>query len=194
MVWLALVLGCGEGVECGPAQCADLCARRPEPDPAEAEALRTDFEHQLLDPVLGDVRLGVRAYTDESIGICTGKGDCEHFLGVDPEPLPEGDYMVRAELRVPAVGEKGTWRVEFDTTCTYTRTTATGQETSSKDYSRGFDVIYTGEDRGFRLQPLRQIKSPTKTGSEEACDWTLTAPHPDGAKTWSGSWVVPAAD
>ncbi|MCA9489958.1 MAG: hypothetical protein KC621_08545, partial [Myxococcales bacterium] len=126
---LLFLLACGAPTtaECGPAECAAVCEQSPAPAPAsdpvtEGKAGKqgkaggqkmTSFEHQLLDEVLDDVRAGVRPWDDQSVGVCAGKKECTTFLGLDAGELGKGDYMVKAELRVPQIGEKGTWKVEF---------------------------------------------------------------------------------
>ena len=196
LLWLA---GCvGGTAECGPAECADICAKEqapapsptPGPAPAAAPAM-SDFEHKLLDPKLEDLRAGVRPWSDEGIGICRGKKSCDEYLGMEPGELPKVDYLVMAELRVPDIGEKGTWSVTFETDCTSIRTTPNGESRDTRNYNRTYEVFYAGEDRGYRLMPLRTIESPSGSARTE-CTWTLTAPHPDGDQVYEGSWSTPA--
>jgi hypothetical protein len=207
MIWLTMMLGCGGPGECGVTECADVCARaRPESPatPATPEAPATpastaglsDFEQGLVEPILEDVRAGIRAFGDEAVGICKGSGkDCEAFLGLTPgDTLPAGDHMIRAELLVPQSGERGTWQVAFDVECTTTRKTATGSSTNTSTYNKTYDVVYAGKDRGFRLQPLYRITSPN-SGGEKDCKYTIKGLHPSQDPTvWSGSWRVPAAE
>ena len=129
------LLGCGGGApaECGPAECADVCAKEapapaPAPDAAPSAGTGVDlngFESSLLQPLLDDLRGGVRPFGDEGIGLCTGEKECDKYLGLThSDPLPPGKHMVKAELLVPNIGPPGTWKVTFDPECTTTRVTA----------------------------------------------------------------------
>jgi hypothetical protein len=194
--WL---VACGEPqVRCGVDECSEVCASTMRPDaakgpmdtPATPPAVdRSVFEQELLAAALQDVRDGVRPWDERAIGVCAGKKECKEYLGTDAGELPPGDYVVRAELRVPASGEKGTWKVKFASECTLER--PQGEPTIST-YSREYDVTYAGPDRGFRLLPLRAFESPAKEG-RQSCKWTLTAPHPSGSgeRVWEGGWKVP---
>lgn len=189
--------GCGSApADCGETECAAICATAaegaPAAEPAAEAAKVSGFEAGLVDPILQDIRSGVRPFGDDSIGICKGVKQCEDFLGGDAGELGEGRYMVRAELGVPNVGEPGTWKIKFDLECTTTRKTANGDQSSTSNYSREYDVRYAGKDRGYRLQPLRTIESPSKGGAR-SCKYTITAPHPDGDKVYEGSWSTPEA-
>ena len=187
---------CGsQSAECGAAECADICAAQgtPAAEPGGGTALTlTDFEESLLGPVLEDVRAGVRPFAENSIGICRGTQNCEEPLGTDVGELPEGKYMIRAELEVPDVGPKGTWKVEFSTTCETIKVTANGENRTSNDYNRTFEVVHSRSERGFRLQPLRTIESPSPFGRRE-CSWQLKTVHPDNGQVFEGSWSVPGA-
>ncbi len=189
----ALISGCGgETPKCGAADCADICAAKPDPEPAAPVGLKlTAYEQDLVDPLIKDVRLGVRPFNEEGIGICKGVQNCDKYLGMVVEDLPPGKYMIRAELEVPDVGEKGTWKVDFATNCVTIKETANGESRSDNEYNRSYDVVHNRADRGYRLQPLRTIESPSKYGRRE-CTWKLVAPHPDGDKVYEGSWSVPA--
>jgi hypothetical protein len=191
--WLA---ACGSPpCRCGADECAEVCAAArpaevaaPTPGaPPEAPARGSDFEEALLAPAREDVRAGVRPWDDTAIGVCVGKRECKEFLGADAGELSKGDHLVKAELRVPTVGEKGSWKVHFETEC---RVERPGAEPTVATYARDYDVWYVGPDKGFRLLPLRAIESPSKEGPQ-ACTWTLTARHPDGDRSWTGSWRVP---
>lgn len=195
---IAALTACGAPAECGPEQCAEHCERAAPstpavaasvaaPAPAKASGL-TDFEKQHVDPILADLRAGVRPWDDASVGICTGQGrECDAFVGTDPQNLPPGKYMLRGEFRVPKVGE---WKVKLDTECTLTKRTDKGETSTTSSRSKEYDVHYISEERGSRLSPLYNIESPNPHG-EQRCTWTLTAPHPDGDKVYSGSWSVP---
>ncbi|MCB9673685.1 MAG: hypothetical protein H6737_01135 [Alphaproteobacteria bacterium] len=208
-MWLiSLIVGCGGGpAECGPSECADICAKSeapaptpmpaatPSPAPSGGLGSLTSYEGQLLGPLLEDVRAGVRPWGPEGIGICKAQGrECAEYLGTSASsPLGEGEYMLRAELAVPKTGEKGTWKVKFDLDCTLKKKTDNGESTTTSTQSKEYDVIYAGEDRGYRLQPLWTIKSPNKYG-EQDCKYKITGPHPDGDKVYEGSWLVPAEE
>ncbi len=195
--WLA---ACGTPPSrCGVEECGEVCASldRPAAVPAPGAPTptvpspasdRSVFEQELVAATLQDVREGVRPWDERAVGICVGKKECKQFLGRDGGELPAGDFVVKAELRVPAAGEKGTWKVKFDSEC---RTERPGVEPTVSTYSREYDVAYAGPDRGFRLLPLRMIESPSKEGPQ-ACTWTLTAPNPSGGEgAWKGTWRVP---
>jgi hypothetical protein len=209
-IWMLALIGCGGPAECGVAECADVCAKAspaPEgavegpaknpaqPAPKTGAAGLSSFEQELVNPILEDVRKGVRPFGDNGVGICTGSGkECSSFLGLSPGELPKGTHMVRAELAVPKGGERGTWKVSLDVECTTTKTTKNGSSTSTNNYNKSYDVVYAGKDRGFRLQPLYKIESPNKGGARD-CKYKITAPHPDAEDTvWSGSWTVPGTD
>ena len=186
-----LLMGCGSQTTCGPEQCASVCAQQNNPD---ALAL-SNFERTLFEPMVKDTREGIRAWDDKSVGVCRGAGrDCEEFLGIDAQNLPEGEYMMRAELRVPHVGERGTWKVRFETECTTTRKTANGDSNTTNTSTRDFDIQWVGEDRGARLSPLYKIRSPNPNGAQ-SCKWKLTGLNPPGTNNgWSGIWSVPAGE
>ena len=140
------------------------------------------------------MRAGVRPFGDDAIGICRGRKECEEFLGSQGQDLPAGEYMVRAELRVPDVGELGTWVVSFESKCTTFHQRADGSEEEKvRDYAREYKVRYTGEQRGYRLQPLRTIDSPSKTGRQE-CTYVLKVPTADGEQVYEGAWSVSAGE
>jgi hypothetical protein len=151
----------------------------------------TAFEQSLVGPVIDDVRGGIRAWNDQSVGICKGSGrECEEFVGRDAPNLLPGEYMVRAELRVPKLGEKGTWKVRFDTECTTTKKTASGESSTTNQTSKEYEVQWAGEEHGSRLSPLHRIKSPHPSGAQ-SCTWKVTGLHPDQPTEFTGSWSVP---
>lgn len=174
--------------------CAPLCeaaAATGKPAAAGTDAGLTAFEQELVNPLLEDLRAGVRPFDAESIGVCEGEKECDVFVGADAGELPPGEYMVQALLRVPQMGEKGTWKVEFATDCTTTTSTEKGENTSTRSSSKTYDVEYVGTERPYRLAPLRKLTSPMKGGTQ-TCDYTVTAAHPDGDKVYTGSWTLPA--
>ncbi|MCB9689285.1 MAG: hypothetical protein H6735_29880 [Alphaproteobacteria bacterium] len=201
---LVFLMACGTPTtaECGPEECAAVCDQNTAPAPAPAAPTEgkagkqgkaggqkmTTFEHQLLDEVLEDVRAGVRPWDDQAVGVCAGKKECTSYLGMDAGVLAKGDYMVKAELRVPQIGEKGTWKVDFHSECSIDHGAAAPEV---RTYDRTYDVWYGGPERGYRLMPLRTFESPSKGGAQ-TCKYTITAKHPDGDKVYAGSWSTPA--
>jgi hypothetical protein len=163
----------------------------PAPD---GESLKvTSFERSLLDPALDDLRQGVRPLDDKAFGVCSSTGkECTEFLGATPGELPPGKYLVKADLAVPRLGHQGTWTVTFEVKCTTTSVSGTSTTTATSTHSHSYEVAHSAQERGYRLVPLYTIESPAKHGSR-ACSYTLTAPHPDGAKTYAGAWSVPQA-
>ncbi|MCA9549099.1 MAG: hypothetical protein KC933_03625 [Myxococcales bacterium] len=202
---LAALWGCSQApAKCGEVECKAICEKAAPPATAKpatpsapaapATAGLSTFEHSVLDPLLDDVRQGIRPWSDESVGICKGEGkECEEWVGTDVGELPEGRYMLRAELRVPKYGEQGTWKVRLDTNCETTKVTKTGESKNSQNNSKEYDVRYIGEERGYRLSPLFTIESPSKGGTR-TCTWKLTMLHPDGDKSIEGKWTTPDAD
>jgi len=190
-----LATGCGGTPAVTAADCADFVTAGVAAATADAPegTVLTGYEEEMLSPLLAAVRAGVTPFGDDGVGVCRGRGSCDEYVGTDVGELGAGEYIVKAELAVPNVGETGTWKVTFATDCTVTRTTSTGETTSTTNSSREYEVRYAGTDRGYRLIPLRTIKSPSDGGKRE-CTYTLTAPHPDGDKVYTGSWSVPAAE
>lgn len=206
-MWMWIWLGCGtapDAESCRPyCQAAEAPAPEAAPEaastapaPAGAATL-TAFEQEKLGPVIEDLRAGVRPFSEGSVGICKGSGpECEERLGLSPGELPPGEYHLNAELAVPRIGEKGDWTVDLLVECTSTVTLGNGEkkQTTSKPSSRSHTVTYAGTERGYRLAPLWKITSPSKGQGSKDCRYKLTAPHPDGDKVISGSWMVPAPE
>lgn len=176
IVWLAGCLGLGG--ECGPEECAEVVEAV-----NGSTSARTPFERGLVQPLLQDIRAGVRPWDEEGVGVCRGARTCEEFLGTDPGELPAGEYLVRAKLAVPSAGAPGTWTVRFETECE-----VEGQ--SVVPYNRTYEVVAPGGGNPFRIGALRRITSPNGQGAE-SCTWKLVAPHPDGEKVFTGSWNTP---
>ena len=179
--------------ECGPEQCAAVCDQLAAAAPkGDAGVTLNAFEAGILAETLSDMRQGVRRFDEHGVGICKGSGkDCEEYVGMDVGELPEGEYMVRAELAVPNAGERGTWKVTFATHCETTFTNDKGDVTTTQsDRSRDYDVSFAGKSRGYRISPLLKIKSPSEAG-KEACTFTLTSPVGDKVNELKGSWTVP---
>jgi hypothetical protein len=189
--WLSLLLvGCGG--ECGPEECATVCAEAPPPglgltdgpevEPEPAGPAITSREQAILDAVLEEVRAGIRPWpSEDAIGVCRGRKDCDRFLGTDAGKLSRGSFFVRADLKVPP-GPPGTWTVTFHTECT----TPDGQVSI---FDREHDVVHNGGDRPTRLQPLRAFEVPSDEGPQ-TCTWKLVAPDPAGDRVFQGSWEV----
>ncbi|MCA9568351.1 MAG: hypothetical protein KC656_10930 [Myxococcales bacterium] len=205
-IWILALVGCGGPGECGAAECADICAKTapaaPKPDAAPAPAAKpapaagggglSSFEQEFVGPILEDVRAGIRPWDAEGVGICKGERECDSFLGLTPGELAPGTHMVKAELAVPNVGEKGMWKVQFNVDCTTTKVSGNSTSTTTNNYNKEYTVFYAGKEKGYRLMPLYKIDSPSKYGARE-CTYKITAPHPDGpGQTWEGSWKVPA--
>lgn len=182
-----MLTACKGGNTANAATGSSNCAT---PSGSGASGLST-FEEGLVGPLLADVRAGVQPWSDQSIGICKGQGrDCEEFLGTSAEELPPGEYMMRAELKVPRVGDKGTWKVKFEAQCTTTRKTERGETTTTSSTSKEYEVQFAGTERGSRLSPLYTIRSPDPSG-EKHCTYKITSLHPDRPTEWTGTWSVP---
>jgi hypothetical protein len=191
MVWGWLwAWGVGCGGDCGPEECATVCAEAPPPElgltdaieaPPDAEEPEITAQEQgILDAVLEEVRAGIRPWpSEDAIGVCRGRKDCDKFLGTDAGKLSRGSFFVRADLRVPP-GPLGTWKVSFRTECA----TPDGQVFT---FEREYDVTHNGEERPTRLQPLRAFEVPSDEGPQ-SCKWTLVAPDPAGDRVFRGSW------
>lgn len=170
------------------------CSKPPEcPAPPPAEQILDAGEAKLLAPYLADLRQGVRLYGEQGFGICQGKRSCDTFLGTEPPPLAAGDYLVRAELTVPEIGDG--WKVRFNIDCDLT--TVEGK-TTHQNHEKVYDVRHVRTaDMGYRLQPLWMIQSPHPNGSR-SCSYSLTPIRADGVEgtPWKGKYTTeaPAAD
>lgn len=193
VVLLLGALACApDRAPCGPAECAPICAAEcAEPAGGGGPFGLDAAQAELLAPLAEDLAAGVRPWDDRSTGICAGQGkSCERFLGLRPEgPLPEGRYMLRAELRVPEVGPKGTWKVRYELACEVVIPEDDGERTRSFTRSKTYDLRYVGEDRGYRLSPLHTIESPRDEGTE-TCSYTLTGLGPTRSPPLEGGWTV----
>ncbi|MEN0060980.1 MAG: hypothetical protein AAGA48_02460 [Myxococcota bacterium] len=155
------------------------------PENAAQLAVATNFEAQLVGPLLDEIRAGVRPFDEQGLGLCRGAQTCETFLGQSvEEPLAPGEYGLYAALRVPPVGAPGTWKVKVTTACT-------GEGAEATPYTREHEVT---APRGKNARPFRvllqRVTSPHPDGPR-ACTWTLEAPHPDRTITYEGSWSTP---
>jgi hypothetical protein len=100
---------------CDQAACEGWCAEQVQTEIASggqlSERQLTADEVRVLGDRLVDVRNGVVPAGEDGFGICRGAGRCEQHIGRSVrEPLPPGDYVFTARLRVPAVG---TWPMDF---------------------------------------------------------------------------------
>ncbi len=192
----ALLTSCsggGAAAECTKADCQKFC---PEGGvaavtPSDEGSDLSDFEQTVVAPLLEDVRAGIRAWDDQSIGVCVGNKNCDEFLGTEAGELSEGKHMIQAVLRVPKIDPADGWTVEFATECTITSTNGNSTTTSNKSYSKSYTVRYAGENKGYRLAPLYTIDSPGRSGASE-CAWSITLNHPDSPEKIEGSWKTPA--
>jgi len=185
-MWWLLTACADAPKECGPVECAPFLNT-----PEVAAGPLEPWEQALVGPLLADARQGIRAWDAESIGICRGARACDAYVGTEVGELPPGDYILRAELRVPELGPPATWKVSFRSSCEITTRTKTGEmrkktETVSLDQT----VRYAGPSEGWRIEPLQRITSPNAGAA--VCIWALDASQPSGPRSWSGSWSTPA--
>lgn len=187
-----LGLGCdAEAPRCDETTCKPFCESTDAADSARPFGLN-EAQAALIAPLAEDIAAGVRSWDDTSTGICAGRGkDCESFVGRDPEgPLPEGEYMLRAELRVPKVGKDGTWQVRYELACDVViPEEGGGERTRSYSRTKTYDIRYIGSERGYRLSPLHTIEAPRKQGTE-TCRYTLTGLGPTETPPIEGGWTV----
>lgn len=162
------------------------CTKPPPcPEPPPADRVLEAGEAAILAPYLADLRQGIRPYGEQGFGVCQGKRTCEQFLGAEPPPLAPGDYLVRAELSVPELGEG--WKVRFDINCELTTTEG---RTTTQNHEKVYDVRHVRTaNMGYRLQPLWMIQSPHPNGAR-ACTFSLTPIRPDGqeGQPWKGKY------
>jgi len=161
-------------------------------EPAEGY-VPSEFEREVLAEIIDDVRLGIRAFGDDSVGVCRGTHGCDSFLGLHAGELPAGEYVLQAVVRVPNAGAPGSWTLRLTTECENTTWSADGSKVTVTDVDeRGLTAQYAGMSRGFPLRPLAVIHSPL-TDATSRCTWTLASTHPGTPSSWSGSWEVPRA-
>ncbi|MBA2320728.1 MAG: hypothetical protein H0V89_06190, partial [Deltaproteobacteria bacterium] len=184
MWWL--LVGCAdEPSTCGPEECAAFAAA-----PPAVQGPLAPWEEALVGPLLADARGGIRPWDAEGIGICRGTRVCDAYLGTEVGELPPGDYLVRAELRVPELGPPGTWKIRYRSQCeVVTRTKDGGTRKKTETASLDQTVRYAGPEEGWRIEPLQPIHSPSEGAS--TCTWTLEGEQPSGPVSWSGSWSTP---
>lgn len=187
---LTLLGACSGGGEAPSSAPAAATSAAPSPTPAPSvppERILSEAEYALLKDNLADMRAGVRGFSDNSVGVCTRKGKtCGEPLGTSPDALPNGDYLLWAELRAPQLGPDDGWPVTLSTRCEIE--TQGGSRTS--DDSRTYTVRYAGEERGYRLR-LREFSSPAK-GGPTACTWALRSDAEGGRVIAEGRWSLPS--
>jgi len=184
-----ILTACGGNSTPAPADPAPTPAPAVE---AKSDGQLTEFEETIVGPILEEVRTGVTAFGENSVGICQGSGrDCEQFMGLDAGELPPGKYMLRGEFLVPRYGEQGTWKVNVKWNCKITNVSAQGKVTENEiGNEREHKLVYAGKRNGYRLSPLLTIQSPDR--AKRDCTWEMTFLHPDSPKTLTGSWSIPA--
>lgn len=179
MLITAWLVACSSGdpaAECPDPACPD-CPDQP----------LEDWEIALLQPTVERLRRGVVAVGERPFGVCYGQGSCDDYLGAEAGELRLGDHFVRAELSVPPIGAP--WSVEFGVEC------AAPDGGGRQTHSATFELSYTGEERGYPLEPLWTIESPHPGGARE-CSYHLTPIRPDGERLAPirGSYRTPAPE
>ena len=198
IVFSILFAGCGGSEPAPSAPAAKEEAPAPkveEAPPAPKGIALTEKESELLKPYIEDIREGVRLWNEQGIGICKGQNkDCEEFLGTDAGELPEGSYMIRAELQAPKIAPTDKWRTTFTVDCEITKKTKNGETSTNKSYKKEYKITHSSrEDHGYRLSPHYKISSPSPYGKQD-CKFKMTAHNIDGDKDFTGSWQVPAKE
>jgi len=180
MLSIVLLLACSS-----PAPVEAECPEQECPDCSDASL--EAWELSILGPSLERLREGIKPVGEQGFGVCKGEDGCETWLGSDAGSLGTGSHYVRAELQTPPVGSP--WTVVFEVACK----DAEGNPTQSHSYS--YDLVYTGEKQGYRLEPLWTIQSPHPGGARD-CVYTLTPIRPDGEKLarLEGAYRTPAPE
>ena len=158
---------------------------------ASSGSALSQAEQELLANHIEDLRAGIRAFDEKSIGICVQgakKRECAEFLGKDVSNLPEGNYMMYANLLAPKITPEGKWKVEFQKDCTRIKKTKNGESKTTNNYSKSYTINYG--PKGYHLAPLMTFSSPGQYGSEE-CQWKLIFHNVNGTEEITGSWSVP---
>lgn len=165
------------------------CPKCPECPKGSDDSL-SSAEKELLSDSLSQLRTGIKAFDDSSIGVCKGSGkNCEEFLGTTALDLPEGEYMLQARLLAPKLKPADGWKVEFHRDCTTIKTTKNGESKTTNNYSKEYKI--SRNEKGYLLAPLATIRSPGKYGKKE-CDWRMIFHNVNGTEEIKGSWSVPA--
>ena len=178
---LPLLVACGGQTPCPEVECP-AC---PE-NTIEVEAWQSD----ILKPYVEALGKGLQPFGEKGFGVCEGRErSCENFLGSDNQQLEPGEYVVRAEVAVPELGEG--WKAQFKISCETTR--ANGKVTPYS-HERTYEVKHIArDDRGYTLHPLWTIQSPHKQGAR-TCKYELVPLRPDGSAgaPWTGTYATPA--
>lgn len=177
---------------CDAEACAPACAPHDAPMPPglTPDALvLSEREWAIFGEEIRDYRLGIQPWDDHGVGVCGG-AQCETFLGLTPGLLPPGNWRVRANLRVPTLGQH-TWRVFFRETCEMVLGAGTPTpSTTTEDHVQQFEVSWQSETRGALLDALTLIPSPDPK-AHRLCGWDITATGPGGAmRRWEGAYEV----
>ncbi len=183
---LALAACQDDAAECPTCpDCPEQAA--PAAAPAGSAVTLEPWEAELLGDQITRLRAGVKPFGPQGWGVCTGTKKCGRFLGAEAGELKPGDYLLRAELDVPNLGDG--WTTRFEQICEVTRP---NDQTSTRESTRTHDIAYAGTSRGYRLEPLVRITSPAPDGDRK-CVATLTPVRPDGtdAEAWTATWSVP---
>jgi hypothetical protein len=196
---LAVLFACGcttpghaPDATCTPADCASTCASpdaQLPPGVTADDLVLNEREWAIFGDELRDFRLGVQPWDERGVGVCGG-AQCEEFLGLTPGLLPPGRWRIRANLRVPALGQH-TWRVSYRETCELTLGAGTATtSTTTEDNVQQVEVTWQSETRGALLDALTLIPSPDPK-AHRLCGWDLTASGPGGAtRRWEGAYEV----
>ena len=202
MVWLLsfgiLVnhIGCG-GEQTSPSvDCSTQSGTEPTVQKEVAKGVGTELssiEAEILAPYLADIRKGVREWSTDAVGLCRkmdSKG-CDENMGKDAQ-LPEGIYVLRGEFQAPKLAPEGGWQVSLSVECQITRESKNGKSTTNKSYSKEYTVSHVpGTERGYRLSPMYEIRSPSASG-EEKCSWKIEGEGLTQNTVWQGTYSVPA--
>lgn len=178
---------------CDADQCAPACAEALAA--AEAALIAsgeepTEAEMALLRPYVDEVRAGVRLFTEGSVGVCASKDCGESVMPGDAGLLPDGQHLVKAEIFAPRLVPEGGWQVHFAVRCELRRTGPDGEVTTSVgEHERDHKVTWRGGTRGYRIEPLYVIESPSGRGAED-CHYTLTLPGLGDPTVIEGAWQV----
>jgi hypothetical protein len=95
--------------------------------------------------------------------------------------LSEGDYVLLARLDGP--DDKLAWPVTLSTHCR-----KLGSDQDRKERGAPSDVSTGSAEHGYRLWGMG-FNVPGDAAWATDCTWTLSAPHPDGANEFTGSWT-----
>ncbi len=181
--------------EVGTKEVTSSTPAKKDPVPVKSSGGQTvsESEYALLEPFLVDLREGIREFSENSVGVCRGQSkNCEEFMGLDAGTLPEGKFMVRADLQAPKLHPEGKWKVDFAVDCEVTKVSKNSTSNTTKSYSKSYEITHVNRtEHGYRLSPLYTITSPSTSGTHN-CKWTITGQNLDKPVVWSGSYTIPA--